>query len=113
MADLQASIEQLWENRSDLDVDDTDANRLITEAVTSLDRGEVRVAEIAADGTVVVHEWLKLAILLYFRQSDRHHRARSVRVRGQDPPQARLPGAGVRVVPGASARFGSFLDGAS
>ena len=28
------------------------------------------MAEIGADGAVVVHEWLKLAILLYFRQSE-------------------------------------------
>ncbi len=93
MADLQSLIEQLWEQRADLAVDDVDANRAVLEAITLLDRGEARVAEIVPDGTVVVHEWLKLAILLYFQQSaDGHHRARAVRVRRQDPAQARLRG---------------------
>ncbi len=70
MADLQASIESAWDNRDDLAVDDAEVNRQILEAITLLDRGEARVAEIASDGSIVVHEWLKLAILLYFRQSE-------------------------------------------
>jgi 2,3,4,5-tetrahydropyridine-2-carboxylate N-succinyltransferase len=111
MADLQASIEQLWENRSALDVDDTEANRLITEAVTLLDRGEARVAEIAADGTVIVHEWLKLAILLYFRQSEiATIELGPFEYADKIPLKRDFQAAGVRVVPGASARFGSFLD---
>ena len=36
------------------------------EAIDLLDRGEARVAEVV-DGEVVVHEWLKQAILLLFR----------------------------------------------
>jgi 2,3,4,5-tetrahydropyridine-2-carboxylate N-succinyltransferase len=111
MADLQSTIEHLWEHRSDLAVDDVDANRSVLETVTLLDRGEARVAEIDPAGVVVVHEWLKLAILLYFRQS-----AMATMEVGPFEYADKIPlkrdfaAAGVRVVPGASARFGSFLD---
>jgi len=111
MADLQSQIEQLWEQRADLAVDDVDANRSVLEAITLLDRGEARVAETRPDGSVVVHEWLKLAILLYFRQS-----AMATIELGPFEYADKIPlkhdfaAAGVRVVPGASARFGSFLD---
>ncbi len=41
--------------------------RSVEEAIELLDRGEARVAEVGPDGEVVVHEWLKMAILLLFR----------------------------------------------
>ena len=76
-----------------------------------LDRGEARVAEIAADGSVVVHEWLKLAILLYFRQSEiATIELGPFEYADKIPLKRDFQAAGVRVVPGASARFGSFLD---
>ena len=111
MADLQATIESLWEHRDDLAVDDAEANRHVLEAVTLLDRGEARVAEVAADGSVVVHEWLKLAILLYFRQSEMATiELGPFEYADKIPLKHDFQAAGVRVVPGASARFGSFLD---
>ncbi len=111
MADLQATIESLWAHRDHLAVDDTDANRHVLEAITLLDRGEARVAEIAADGSVVVHEWLKLAILLYFRQSEMATiELGPFEYADKIPLKRNFQAAGVRVVPGASARFGSFLD---
>ena len=111
MSDLKSTIESLWQNRAELAVDDVDANRAVLEAVTLLDRGEARVAEIAADGSVIVHEWLKLAILLYFRQSEMATlEIGPFEYADKIPLQHDYQAAGVRVVPGASARFGSFLD---
>ena len=52
-------IEELW------DSDELDAEP-IEAAIGALDRGEVRVAEHTVDGWVV-NEWVKKAILLYFR----------------------------------------------
>src|SRR5918992_4478759 len=66
MADLQATIEELWARRAELEPGDTDAGRAVLDAVTLLDTGEARVAEVV-DGEVVVHQWLKEAILLLFR----------------------------------------------
>jgi 2,3,4,5-tetrahydropyridine-2-carboxylate N-succinyltransferase len=112
MADLQASIEELWERRSELSPKDTDAVRIVEEAVELLDSGQARVAEVdAASGEVVVHEWLKKSILMLFS------------LRGMEtieygpfefadklPLKHNFAAAGVRVVPGASARWGSFLS---
>lgn len=110
MADLQAQIEQLWDGRGDLAVDDAEANRTIVEAVGRLDRGEARVAELV-DDEVVVHQWLKQAILLYFKQSSMATiEAGPFEYHDKIPLKTDFAAQGVRVVPGASARFGSFLD---
>ena len=111
MADLQAQIAELWDRRTDLTPDDLDALAVVREAVALLDCGEARVAEIDAAGEVVVHIWLKQAILLLFRLS-----ALETMEIGPFEFADRIPlkrgwaEAGVRVVPGASARWGSFID---
>ncbi len=111
MADLSSTIEELWDRRAELDADDVDANHAILSAVELLDRGEARVAELGPDGEPVVHEWLKLAILLYFKQSAMATIELSPFEYADKIPLKRdFAAAGVRVVPGASARFGSFLD---
>ena len=110
MADLQGTIEELWEKRGELGPNDTEALASVTEAVGLLDSGEARVAEIV-DGEVVTHAWLKQAILLLFR-------LRSIETIEMGPFEFadKLPlkkgfqAAGVRAVPGASARWGSFLE---
>jgi 2,3,4,5-tetrahydropyridine-2,6-dicarboxylate N-succinyltransferase len=112
MADLQASIEELWERRGELSPSDRDAVALIEEAITLLDTGQARVAEIdPATDQIVVHEWLKKAILMFFPV-----RGMATIEHGPFEYADKLPlkhdfqAAGVRVVPGASARWGSFLS---
>ena len=112
MADLQAQIEELWERRTELSPDDHDAAAVVREAVGLLDCGEARVAEVdESSGEVVVHTWLKQAIQLLFRVS-----AIETMELGPFEFADRIPlkrgwvEAGVRVVPGASARWGSFVD---
>jgi 2,3,4,5-tetrahydropyridine-2-carboxylate N-succinyltransferase len=111
MADLQASISAHWDRRAELKPGDPDATRDIHEAIDLLDQGLARVAEVDAGGQVIVHEWLKQAILLLFRVSAME----TVEV-GPFEYADKLPlkhgfaEAGVRVVPGASARWGSFLE---
>ncbi len=111
MADLQSQIEELWSRAPELGPDDADALAVVTEAVDLLDRGEARVAEVdPATDQVVVHQWLKHAILLLFRL-----RAMETTELGPFEFADKLPlksgyaASGVRVVPGASARWGSFL----
>jgi 2,3,4,5-tetrahydropyridine-2-carboxylate N-succinyltransferase len=111
MADLQKLIEDLWEHRGELAADDAEANQTIVSAVELLDRGEARVADIGADGEVVVHQWLKQAILLYFKQSQMATiELGPFEFADKIPLKRDYQELGVRVVPGASARFGSFLD---
>ena len=108
--DLVARIDELWEHRDSLAPGDSEADASVTEAIELLDAGEARVAELV-DDQVVVHEWLKKAILLLFR-------LRSIETVDSGPFEwaDKLPlkhdfvRAGVRVVPGAIARWGSFVD---
>ncbi|HUF33674.1 MAG TPA: 2,3,4,5-tetrahydropyridine-2,6-dicarboxylate N-succinyltransferase [Acidimicrobiales bacterium] len=112
MADLHAQIDDLWERRDELEPGDPDVGAIVLEAVGMLDRGEARVAEVdPATDQVVVHDWLKRAILLLFRQA----RMDTTEVGPFEfadklPLKGGYEAAGVRVVPGASARWGSFLD---
>ena len=100
----QHEIEALWD---ELDPGRTAA---VDEVIDRLDRGELRVAE-KRDGEWIVHEWVKKAILLYFR------------VRRMEPTEVgpfvyhdKIPlkrdhsERGVRVVPPATARYGAFLS---
>lgn len=110
MADLQARIEDLWSKVSELGPGDTAARQVVHEAIELLDTGEARVAEIGPDGAVVVHEWLKKAILLLFRlEAMATIEAGPLEFADKLPLKRNYEGAGVRVVPGASARWGSYL----
>ncbi len=110
MADLEAQIDELWDRRDELEPGDPDAGRVILEAVGLLDSGQARVAEVV-DDRVVVHEWLKRAILLLFRQSQMDTvELGPFEFADKIPLKGGYAQAGVRVVPGASARWGSFLD---
>jgi 2,3,4,5-tetrahydropyridine-2,6-dicarboxylate N-succinyltransferase len=107
--DLRSAIEALWADRDRLSPDDAEAAATVHAAIDLLDRGEARVAEIADDGSIIVHEWLKLAVLLLFRLS----RMETIEVgpfefADKIPLKADYQRRGVRVVPGASARWGSY-----
>jgi 2,3,4,5-tetrahydropyridine-2-carboxylate N-succinyltransferase len=111
MADLQALVDDLWERRQELEPGDPDVGQVLLDAVGLLDRGEARVAEVDDTGSVVVHEWLKRAILLLFRQSAMDTvELGPFEFADKIPLKGGYEAAGVRVVPGASARWGSFLD---
>jgi 2,3,4,5-tetrahydropyridine-2-carboxylate N-succinyltransferase len=101
-------IAELWARRETLGVGDVEALELVRSVVQKLDDGSERVAEVV-DGEVVVHEWLKQAILLLFRLAEME-----VTEVGPFEFRDRLPlkhgMTGVRVVPGASARWGSHIE---
>ena len=109
--DLEVAIDALWARADELSSADAEAVSTVVAAIDLLDQGQRRVAEIDDDGEVIVHEWLKQAILLYFRLSQI-----STTEIGPFEFADKLPlkhdyaAQGVRVVPGASARWGSFLD---
>jgi 2,3,4,5-tetrahydropyridine-2-carboxylate N-succinyltransferase len=106
---LPASVDELWERRADLSPDDAEARGVIVGAVDMLDTGKARVAFVGhSSGDVIVDERAKRAILLSFRVlgmvrsqvGDFHHHDRI-------PLKTSLEG--VRVVPGAIARWGAYL----
>ena len=115
MADLKARIEQIWDERDSLDLSAPDIGATIREAIGALDSGEERIAEVVPDGSelgeVLVHEWLKHAVLLLFKISEmRTIELGPFEFADKIPLKSAYEAAGVRVVPGASARWGSFLD---
>ncbi|MEM9651542.1 MAG: 2,3,4,5-tetrahydropyridine-2,6-dicarboxylate N-succinyltransferase [Actinomycetota bacterium] len=107
--DLATTITGLWERRSGLsaDADDLEA---IRDAIGLLDTGRARVAEVVED-RVVVHEWLKQAILLFF-QTHGNERVElgPFEIFDKVPLKSGFEDAGVRVLPGAVARWGSFIE---
>ncbi len=110
MEELRGRIEELWARLDELSPADTEAAATVTEAVGLLDRGEARVAETAPGGETVVHEWLKKAILLLFRLRDLETTELGpFEYVDKLPLKHDFARAQVRVVPGASARWGSYL----
>ncbi|MGH9268617.1 MAG: 2,3,4,5-tetrahydropyridine-2,6-dicarboxylate N-succinyltransferase, partial [Acidimicrobiales bacterium] len=111
MADLAAQIEELWARRDEVAAGDRDATAVVHEAIELLDSGEARVAEVDGSGAVVVHQWCKQAILLLFRLSAMQTwELGPFEFADKIPLKKGWEAKGVRVVPGASARWGSFVD---
>jgi 2,3,4,5-tetrahydropyridine-2-carboxylate N-succinyltransferase len=111
VADLQSQVEELWARAPELQAGDADALAVVRDAIDRLDRGEARVAEIDTAGAVVVHQWLKQAILLLFKLSAMETvETGPFEFVDKIPLKQGYAAAGVRVVPGASARWGAFLE---
>jgi 2,3,4,5-tetrahydropyridine-2,6-dicarboxylate N-succinyltransferase len=106
---ISGVVDELWERRAELTPEDTDARAAVVAAVDQIDEGTARVAFVdPATDQVVVDERAKRAILLGFKVLGmvrgqvgdfRHH--------DRIPLKTRLDG--VRVVPGAIARWGAYL----
>jgi len=107
MNELQSIIEQAWENRALLqETKTTDAIRSVIEL---LDSGKLRVAEPVAEGWQV-NEWVKKAVVLYFPiQKMETLEAGIFEYNDKMLLKRDYAEKGVRVVPGASARYGAFL----
>ena len=114
---LQPSIEALWDRRNDLSFATAKPEEiaLIERVIDALDAGTLRVAE-KIDGQWVTHQWIKKAVLLYFRTHDN-----GLMVDGPTTYWDKVPTkfdgwtaeqfktGGFRVVPPAVARKGSFI----
>ncbi|MGA2528612.1 MAG: 2,3,4,5-tetrahydropyridine-2,6-dicarboxylate N-succinyltransferase [Acidimicrobiales bacterium] len=111
MDDLSSAVAQLWERRKELSPGDPEALAVVDEAIGLLDAGEARVAEIdPVSDQVVVHEWLRKAILLLFVLSEvKPVEHGPFEYTDKLPLKHGLQAAGVRAVPGASARRGAYL----
>ena len=112
LTDLQACIEELWDRRDQIGqaaADDPAVTGAITEAIDALDTGEARVAEVLDDGTVSVNQWCKQAILLLFKTAKMSTiELGPFEYADKIPLKTGYAARGVRAVPGASARWGSF-----
>jgi 2,3,4,5-tetrahydropyridine-2,6-dicarboxylate N-succinyltransferase len=102
-------IDELWERRAELSPADAQARAAVVAAVDAVDAGQARVAYVdSATDEVVVDERAKRAILLAFRVLPMaRSQVGDFRYDDRVPLKTRLDG--VRVVPGAIARWGSFI----
>ena len=111
MTTLANRIDAWYEQIATLTPDDVEARRDVELAITMLDDGQLRVLDIEPGGEVTVHEWVRRAILLLFRLRGLE-RSEVGPFEYLDKLELKrdYERRGVRVVPGASARRGSFLS---
>jgi 2,3,4,5-tetrahydropyridine-2-carboxylate N-succinyltransferase len=118
LADLQPIIESAFERRASLSEAEIEGSlrEIVETVVGGLEEGRLRVAEPNSDGTWRVNEWLKKAVLLYFRCNDMALVEAEpapfwdkvpLRFEGFDAADFREVGA--RVVPGAVVRRGAHI----
>ena len=106
--DIKAVIEQAWEDRNLLKEKATvDAIDLVIE---KLDKGKLRTAEIQ-NGNWVINEWVKKAVVLYFPS----RKMETIEVgpfefHDKMKLKTNYSDLGVRVVPHAVARYGSYIS---
>lgn len=102
------AIEAAWNKQNTpLEAETLD---LIRQTIGLLDNGRIRVAVREAPGQWKVNQWIKQAILLYFR----HHESRvmsagDLQFYDKIPLKGDFDRRGIRVVPTAVARWGSYV----
>ena len=105
---MKSIIEAAWDNRDLLQEKQT--IEAINSVIESLDKGQLRVAEPKSDGSWHINEWIKKAVVLYFpiRKMEtieigpfEFHDKMALKTDYRTK--------GVRVVPHAIARYGSFV----
>jgi 2,3,4,5-tetrahydropyridine-2-carboxylate N-succinyltransferase len=115
---LEALIDSAFERRADISPGNTDPGilRALDRVIDELNAGRLRVAEKRGDAWVT-HQWIKKAVLLYFRTHDNRLMPSgggdvwfdkvSLRFNGYTDAQFRE--GGFRVVPPATVRTGAFI----
>ena len=117
--ELAFMIDSAWARRATLTPEELEGSTrpLVERVIDGLDSGQLRVAEPDGAGGWTVNEWLKKAVLLYFRVQEMEVMEGwpapywdKIPLRFEDFDEAAFRKAGVRVLPGAIARRGSFID---
>ncbi len=104
---MQQIIENAWENR--VLVQEIETKQAIEWVIEELDKGRLRTAE-KINGNWKAHDWVKKAIILYFgiRQMETLH-AGPMEFHDKMALKSNYAELGIRVVPHAVARYGSFV----
>ncbi|CAD5369741.1 2,3,4,5-tetrahydropyridine-2-carboxylate N-succinyltransferase [Rubrivivax sp. A210] len=115
---LQSVIDLAWESRAEISaLNAPEVREAVEHVIKDLNAGRLRVAERRGVGDWVVNQWLKKAVLLSFRLNDNKvMRAGELGFYDKVPTkfahldEEQMRASGVRVVPPAVARRGSFLS---
>ncbi len=118
MSQLQAVIEKAWEDRASLSpaAAPAEVKDAVEQVIADLNKGRLRVAERQGVGQWTVNQWVKKAVLLSFRLYDNAPMHAGdlgfydkVKTKFSQLSAEELKATGVRVVPPAVARRGSFI----
>jgi len=105
---MQSIIESAWENRDLLNESTT--IKAIETVIEQLDKGLLRVAEPTSDGSWIVNEWVKKAVILYFPiRTMETIEVGPFEFHDKMALKRNYKELGVRVVPHAIARYGAFV----
>ena len=108
MNELRKKIENAWDNRELLKTPDT--QEAIREVIDLLDQGKLRCAEPTSDGWQI-NEWVKKGVVLYFPiQKMETLEAGIFEYHDKIPLKKGCQEKGIRVVPHAVARHGSYIS---
>ena len=115
---LQSIIDNAWENRTQYSPASApkELSDAVEHVIAELNAGRLRVATRDGVGQWTTHQWLKKAVLLSFRLKDNHPVKAGdlgffdkVQTKFANMDAAQMKASGVRVVPPAVARRGSFI----
>ena len=115
---LQSVIDTAWENRAIISIASAtvEVRDAVNHVIDELDNGRLRVATRDGVGHWTTHQWVKKAVLLSFRLNDNEVIAAGnlgfydkVPTKFSNMTADALKATGVRIVPPAVARRGSFL----
>jgi 2,3,4,5-tetrahydropyridine-2,6-dicarboxylate N-succinyltransferase len=115
---LQSTIDAAWENRANLSAQSAPKEVLdaVEHTIAQLNSGKLRVATREGVGQWTTHQWIKKAVLLSFRLKDNElMRAGDLGFFDKVPTkfahlsESEMRATGVRVVPPAVARRGSYI----
>jgi 2,3,4,5-tetrahydropyridine-2,6-dicarboxylate N-succinyltransferase len=99
---MRERIEACWGGAPDIDA--------VNSTIEELDKGRIRVAE-KINGEWQVHDWVKKAILMYFRVAGmKTYEQGSYEYYDKIPLKRDLESHGVRLVPPGHVRYGAFLE---
>ena len=115
---LQSIIDTAWENRTQYSPSSApkELSDAVEHVIAELNAGRLRVATREAVGQWTTHQWIKKAVLLSFRLKDNAVVKAGdlgfydkVQTKFSNMDEAHMKASGVRVVPPAVARRGSYL----
>ena len=115
---LQNIIDAAWDNRANISIAtaSTEVTDAVEHVIAHLNNGQLRVATKESMGVWTVHQWIKKAVLLSFRLKDNVVMQSGdlafydkVPTKFAHLTEAELQATGVRVVPPAVARRGSYI----
>ena len=115
---LQNIIDAAWEDRANISISSgsKEVQDAVEQVISQLNNGSLRIATRQSVGQWTVHQWLKKAVLLSFRLKDNVVMKSGdlafydkVPTKFAHLSEAELKATGVRVVPPAVARRGSFI----